>query len=173
MTGESDAATLVLGLRIWMALTQDRFADCVGVTQSRVSRWESGKEIPPVRALIRMAELCPEAGRKIPSRAGGPRSEAFLRLAGVEERKANLLAEGIGRIREFVGRVNPDRAQTLDLELRGEGVEEQLEKVLQALDDVERDVRRSTEIPGVSEREADFLKDLYKRVKWGEGKKKR
>ena len=172
MVEEADAATLIFSLRISMGLTQAQFADAVGVTQSRISRWESGEQAPPASALIRMAEMCPDARDKVPSRAEAPKSAAFLRLAGVEERKANLLARAITRIRDFIAEVNPTRAQVLDLEMRGRELEENIDRALQALEDVKPDVRMSSEIPGVTERDADFFKRLYGKVKPREGRKK-
>lgn len=43
--------------RIRAGLTQVRFADAMGVTQSTVSQWESGRVLPDTAKLPRMAEV--------------------------------------------------------------------------------------------------------------------
>ena len=56
MTNE-DIAALIKGLRKHFHLTQEQFAQEVGVTYSTVNHWENGKRLPQpflVRRLLQM-----------------------------------------------------------------------------------------------------------------------
>lgn len=44
-------------LRKGQGLTQEQFGEKVGVTNKTVSRWETGKYLPPADALITMSEM--------------------------------------------------------------------------------------------------------------------
>ncbi len=65
--GHSEAAVLVKELRRRLDLTQEQFAQKVGVTYSTVNHWENGKRAPLpflVRRLVEMREeLDPRAAR--------------------------------------------------------------------------------------------------------------
>ncbi len=53
----SEAATLVKELRRRLGLTQEQFAQRVGVTYSTVNHWENGKRIPQPFLLRRLVEM--------------------------------------------------------------------------------------------------------------------
>ncbi|MGE5487327.1 MAG: helix-turn-helix domain-containing protein [bacterium] len=53
----SEAATLVKELRRRLDLTQEQFAQKVGVTYSTVNHWENGKRIPQPFLLRRLLEM--------------------------------------------------------------------------------------------------------------------
>ena len=54
---EADVARLVKGLRERMKLTQEQFAQKVGVTYSTVNHWENGKRMPQPFLVKRLLEL--------------------------------------------------------------------------------------------------------------------
>lgn len=55
--GHSEAAALVKELRRRLDLTQEQFAQKVGVTYSTVNHWENGKRIPQPFLLRRLREM--------------------------------------------------------------------------------------------------------------------
>ena len=59
---EADVARLVKGLRERMKLTQEQFAQKVGVTYSTVNHWENGKRMPQPFLVKRLLELKEELG---------------------------------------------------------------------------------------------------------------
>ena len=59
---EADIANLVKELRERMKLTQERFAQKVGVTYSTVNHWENGKRMPQPFLVRRLLELKEELG---------------------------------------------------------------------------------------------------------------
>ena len=73
---EADIARLVKDLRERMKLTQEQFAQKVGVTYSTVNHWENGKRMPQPFLVKRLLELKEELGLakgddgKIPSLGG-------------------------------------------------------------------------------------------------------
>ena len=54
---EADIARLVKDLRERMNLTQEQFAQKVGVTYSTVNHWENGKRMPQPFLVKRVLEL--------------------------------------------------------------------------------------------------------------------
>lgn len=54
---QGDAAALVRELRRRLALTQEQFAQKVGVTYSTVNHWENGKRVPQPFLLRRLREM--------------------------------------------------------------------------------------------------------------------
>lgn len=70
MTG-ADPARLVKSLRVRMGLTQEQFAQAVGVTFSTVNQWENGHRRPQPFLLKRLLEM--DAGER--EQAGGHRNE--------------------------------------------------------------------------------------------------
>ena len=60
---EADIAKLVKRLRQRMMLTQEQFAQKVGVTYSTVNHWENGKRMPQPFLVRRLLELKDEAGQ--------------------------------------------------------------------------------------------------------------
>jgi transcriptional regulator with XRE-family HTH domain len=52
-----DIPGLVKGLRVRMELTQEQFAQKVGVTFSTVNHWENGKRTPQPYLVQRLLEL--------------------------------------------------------------------------------------------------------------------
>lgn len=54
---EADIARLVKDLRERMKLTQEQFAQKVGVTYSTVNHWENGKRMPQPFLVKRVLEL--------------------------------------------------------------------------------------------------------------------
>jgi len=54
---QSDAAALVKELRRHLDLTQEQFAQKVGVTYSTVNHWENGKRAPQPFLLRRLREM--------------------------------------------------------------------------------------------------------------------
>ena len=54
---QSDTAALVKELRRRLDLTQEQFAQKVGVTYSTVNHWENGKRIPQPFLLRRLREI--------------------------------------------------------------------------------------------------------------------
>jgi putative transcriptional regulator len=54
---EADIARLVKDLRERMNLTQEQFAQKVGVTYSTVNHWENGKRMPQPFLVKRLLEL--------------------------------------------------------------------------------------------------------------------
>jgi len=59
---ESEIAKLVKELRERMKLTQEQFAQKVGVTYSTVNHWENGKRMPQPFLVKRLLELKEELG---------------------------------------------------------------------------------------------------------------
>lgn len=59
---EADIARLVKDLRERMKLTQEQFAQKVGVTYSTVNHWENGKRMPQPFLVNRLLELKEELG---------------------------------------------------------------------------------------------------------------
>ena len=59
---EADIARLVKDLRERMKLTQEQFAQKVGVTYSTVNHWENGKRMPQPFLVKRLLELKAELG---------------------------------------------------------------------------------------------------------------
>lgn len=72
---EADIAKLVKELREWMKLTQERFAQKVGVTYSTVNRWENGKRMPQPFLVRRLLELKEELGAGKSDEGTSPPSE--------------------------------------------------------------------------------------------------
>lgn len=58
---EADVARLVKDLRERMKLTQEQFAQKVGVTYSTVNHWENGKRMPQPFLVKRLLELKQES----------------------------------------------------------------------------------------------------------------
>lgn len=58
---EADIARLVKDLRERMKLTQEQFAQKVGVTYSTVNHWENGKRMPQPFLVKRLLELKEES----------------------------------------------------------------------------------------------------------------
>lgn len=56
-TASDDIPALVKGLRRRLGLTQEQFAQEVGVTYSTVNRWENGKRLPQPFLLRRLLEI--------------------------------------------------------------------------------------------------------------------
>lgn len=56
-------------------ISQDAFAEMVGLTQAQVSQYEAGKSMPGLRVLIQI------------SRATGADLNDFVRLAGIETKE--------------------------------------------------------------------------------------
>lgn len=54
---QSEAAKLVKDLRRRLGLTQEQFAQKVGVTYSTVNHWENGKRAPQPFLLQRLREM--------------------------------------------------------------------------------------------------------------------
>lgn len=52
-----DVPALVKGLRRRLELTQEQFAQEVGVTYSTVNRWENGKRVPQPFLVKRLLEM--------------------------------------------------------------------------------------------------------------------
>lgn len=73
---EAEVAELVKDLRQRLNLTQEQFAQKVGVTYSTVNHWENGKRMPQPFLVKRLLELKEEIGladgdeEKIPSQGG-------------------------------------------------------------------------------------------------------
>lgn len=61
---EPDVPALVKKLRERLDLTQEQFAQKVGVTYSTVNHWENGKRTPQPFLIRRLLELKQELGRK-------------------------------------------------------------------------------------------------------------
>ncbi len=59
---EADIARLVKDLRERMKLTQEQFAQKVGVTYSTVNHWENGKRMPQPFLVKRLIELKEDLG---------------------------------------------------------------------------------------------------------------
>ena len=60
---EADIARLVKDLRERMKLTQEKFAQKVGVTYSTVNHWENGKRMPQPFLVRRLLEIKAEVER--------------------------------------------------------------------------------------------------------------
>jgi len=58
-----DVPALIKELRRFLGLTQEQFAQKVGVTYSTVNHWENGKRVPQPFLLRRLLELKEEIGR--------------------------------------------------------------------------------------------------------------
>lgn len=70
-----DSAAIVRALRARLGLTQEQFAQRLGVTYSTVNHWENGKRTPQPFLLARLLELRAEVDRVAPGRGGEGRSE--------------------------------------------------------------------------------------------------
>lgn len=53
---EYQIARLILATRLSMGLSQQALAEAIGTTQTRISKWERGQELPRLDALLRVAE---------------------------------------------------------------------------------------------------------------------
>lgn len=62
--GQPDIPTLIKHLREQLHLTQEAFAQKVGVTYSSVNHWENGKRTPQPFLVRRLRELEDEVIRK-------------------------------------------------------------------------------------------------------------
>lgn len=68
-----DITTLIKQLRQKLSLTQEQFAQKVGVTYSTVNHWENGKRTPHPYLIQRLLEIkkeLPEGKGKNPKEAG-------------------------------------------------------------------------------------------------------
>jgi putative transcriptional regulator len=78
----------VRALREQFGLSQDKFADLVGISVGTLRNWEQGRRKPegPARVLLRVAALHPEAlldiGRERVSRTDRPAKRTQKRAAG-------------------------------------------------------------------------------------------
>ncbi len=54
---DPDIPKLIKRLREWLGLTQEQFAQRVGVTFSSVNHWENGKRMPQTFLVKRLLEL--------------------------------------------------------------------------------------------------------------------
>jgi len=70
MDTSTDFAALVRNLRDHLGLTQEQFAQELGVSFSTVNVWENGKREPLPFLRRRLLEMAKEAG--LPSGADGP-----------------------------------------------------------------------------------------------------
>ena len=61
---DKDIARLVKRVRAKLGLTQEQFAQRVGVTFSTVNNWENGNRRPHPFLLQRLLEIAEEAGLK-------------------------------------------------------------------------------------------------------------
>jgi len=64
-----DIPALIKGLRERLSLTQEQFAQQVGVTYSTVNHWENGKRMPLpflVKRLLEMKEELDSQNAKLP-----------------------------------------------------------------------------------------------------------
>lgn len=59
-----DIPALIKELRRRLELTQEQFAQVVGVTYSTVNRWENGKRVPQPFLLRRLLEMKEELDSK-------------------------------------------------------------------------------------------------------------
>jgi putative transcriptional regulator len=60
---DANVPKLVKGLREQLKLTQEQFAQRVGVTYSTVNHWENGKRMPQPFLIRRLLELKAELAR--------------------------------------------------------------------------------------------------------------
>lgn len=67
---QSDVPALVKDLRRRLELTQEQFAQKVGVTYSTVNNWENGKRIPQPFLMRRLLEIKEELETSEDSSAG-------------------------------------------------------------------------------------------------------
>lgn len=78
--------TEVRALREQFGLSQDKFADLVGISVGTLRNWEQGRRKPagPARVLLRVASLHPEAlldiGKELPKRASSRSTERPKKL---------------------------------------------------------------------------------------------
>jgi len=75
---DPDIPALVKVLRERLRLTQEQFAQKVGVTYSTVNHWENGKRAPQpflVRRLLELKEEIEAQGRKVRHRKGASDNE--------------------------------------------------------------------------------------------------
>lgn len=64
MRNNQDIPALVKELRSRLDLTQEQFAQKVGVTYSTVNHWENGKRVPQPFLVRRLLELKEDLNRK-------------------------------------------------------------------------------------------------------------
>ncbi len=73
-----DIPALIKTLRKRLGLTQEQFAQRVGVTYSTVNHWENGKRVPLpflVKRLVEIREELDSRDRKPPEKRKRPRDE--------------------------------------------------------------------------------------------------
>ncbi len=127
---EKDIAQLVRDLRERLDLTQEQFAQRIGVTYSTVNHWENGKRTPQPFLIERLRELQEEieAGLEEPARTMAPG-----RVSGVAESSPVWETTEAGpssrmdtRIREMVNRIverfDPEKVILFGSYGRGEAV---------------------------------------------------
>jgi DNA-binding XRE family transcriptional regulator len=62
---------LVKELRVKLILTQQEFAELLGVSFASINRWESGRHEPTIKVKRRIVELCKKNGITIEERKNG------------------------------------------------------------------------------------------------------
>ena len=62
---------LVKELRIKLILTQQEFAELLGVSFASINRWESGRHEPTIKVKRRIVELCKTNGINIEEKRNG------------------------------------------------------------------------------------------------------
>jgi putative transcriptional regulator len=72
-SNNTDFAALVRDLRGRLRLTQEQFAQEVGVSFSTVNVWENGKREPLPFLQRRLLELAEQSGLPVPARATAPK----------------------------------------------------------------------------------------------------
>ncbi|OQW39153.1 MAG: hypothetical protein A4C66_11255 [Nitrospira sp. HN-bin3] len=73
MSNNEDIPALVKDLRVRLHLTQEQFAQKVGVTYSTVNHWENGKRVPLPFLVKRLVEMKAELDEQ---NAKGPRKKS-------------------------------------------------------------------------------------------------
>ena len=80
----------VAELRKAQGLTQEQFGEKIGVTNKKVSRWETGKYLPPAEALLSMSEMFEVSVNELLS--GKRLSEEEYKAAAEENLKRTIKA---------------------------------------------------------------------------------
>lgn len=123
-----DIPALIRELRRRLHLTQEQFAQQIGVTYSTVNHWENGKRAPQpflARRLLELrAELDPQheasAGGRPPARGPGPRRPNGATATGPDVGTSSVGKEIRQMVNRIVERFGPEKVILFGSHARGE-----------------------------------------------------
>lgn len=125
MGPSADPAHLVLTLRSKKRMTHTRFGELLGVTQSQVSKWETGSAHPPAEAWMRMGNI-----------ADHKDAGAYYICAGMEEQRATTVSKALRNVLRLVSSEDSALGLRVQREISGMELDDQLKHAIQAVLDL-------------------------------------